>query len=60
MSEARLWWFSLCPISVSVVLSGLERAHDEDLMQFAAFALLRLLNQPFAQAISALFKMQHA
>lgn len=66
VSEARLWWFSLCPISVSLILSGLERVHDEDLMHFAAFTLLCLLNmltvqpKPFAQAISALLKIQHA
>ncbi len=37
-------FFLLWPISVSVSLSGLEQAHDVDLMQFAGFTLQRLLS----------------
>lgn len=37
-------WFSLWPIIVSVILSWLEQAHDEDLMQAAGFTLPCLLS----------------
>lgn len=47
-------WFSLCPISVSVLVSGLERAHDEDLMQFAGFTLPCLLNMLKVQTVTDL------
>lgn len=41
-------WFSLCPISVSVLV----RAHDEDLMQFAGFTLLCLLNMSMVKTVN--------
>lgn len=49
-------WFLLCPISVSVISSGLKRAHDEDLIQFAGFTLPCLLSVLTVQTVNNLHK----